>query len=141
MVRWMDDQERRRTNRATLERALAAVGAADYVAMASIYTEDYVLELPYAEPEPVRLQGFKEIGTYLGPSMKSLRFSLELTTVHECLDPDLLIAEYTSQGEETTTGKPCANVYIGVWRFRGGQVCGVKEFYNPQLAQRALTAD
>lgn len=137
----MDDQERRRLNRATLERALAAVGAADYAAMASIYAADYVLELPYAEPEPVRLQGFEEIGTYLGPSMSSLRFSLELTRVHECVDPDVLIAEYTSHGEATSTGKPYANTYIGVWRFRDGQVCGVKEFYNPLLAQRALTPD
>jgi ketosteroid isomerase-like protein len=64
-----------------------------------------------------------------------------LTTVHDCLDPDVLVAEYTSEGEVTTTGKPYANTYIGIWRFRDGRVCGLKEFYNPLISQRALAAD
>ena len=137
----MDEQERRRANRATLERVIEALNTADYGAMATLYTEDYVLEMPYEDPEPVRLEGLGEVATHLGPLLTTFRFTLSLTTVHECLDPDVLIAEYTSDGVVTTTGKPYRNTYIGIWRFRDGRVCGVKEFYNPLLALRAQTPD
>ena len=135
------DDERRAGNRAILARLFDALNTADYGAMASLYTDDYVLELPFADPEPVRAQGLAEVATTLGPMLQTFRFTLSLTTVHDCLDPDLLVAEYTSEGTVTTTGKPYTNTYIGLYRFRDGRVCGVKEFYNPLLALRASTPD
>ena len=135
----MDEQ--RQANRATLERLFTALNTSDWGALGSLYTEDYVLELPFADPEPVRAQGLAEVATTLGPMLETFRFTLSIVAVHECVDPDLLVAEYTSEGTVTTTGKPYANTYIGLYRFREGRVCGVKEFYNPLLALRATTPD
>ena len=50
-----------------------------------------------------------------------------------------LVAEYASDGTVTTTGKFYANTYIGVYRFRDGKLCGVREYYNPVPATAALT--
>jgi ketosteroid isomerase-like protein len=86
----------------------------------------------------VHLEGLREVATYLAGALTTFRFRLILQHVHDLVDPDVLIAEYTSEGEVTTNGNPYANVYIGVWRFRDGRVCGTKEFYNPLIAQRAL---
>jgi uncharacterized protein len=137
----VDEQPQREANRATLERLFTALNTADYGALASLYTDDYVLELPFADPEPVRAQGLAEVATTLGPMLETFRFTLDLVDVHDCVDPDLLVAEYTSKGTITTTGKPYANTYIGLYRFRDGRVCGVKEFYNPLVALRATTPD
>ena len=136
-----DADERRRANTATLTRLFDALNTQDWGALASLYTDDYVLELPFHDPEPVRAQGLAEVAAALGPQLQTFRFTLSLVEVHECLDPDLLVAEYTSEGTVTTTGKPYANTYIGLYRFRDGRVCGVKEFYDPLVALRAQTPD
>ena len=135
----VEGDERRRANRETLERLFDAFNTSDYGAMASIYTEDYLLELPFAHPEPLRLEGMAEVATHLGPLLETFRFTLTLGVVHDCVDPDLLVAEYTGQGTVTTTGKPYANTYVGLYRFREGRVCGVKEFYDPLVALEAET--
>ena len=69
--------------------------------------------------------------------MGKLEFTLTLTEVFECLDPNLLIAEYASEGRSTITNKPYKNTYIGLWRFREGKICGVKEYLNPLIATMA----
>ena len=136
----MSDTERRIANRVVLERAMAAIGTGDRATLAGLYTEDWVLELPFGDP-PRRLEGAVEIADYLGPQMGRFEFTLSLVAVHFCLDPDLLVAEYTSEGRATATGKPYHNTYIGLWRFRDGRICGVKEYLNPMVAAEALTPD
>ena len=124
-----------------VRRVFDAFGAGDVAALDHLYTDDYVLELPFHDPEPVRAQGLAEVATALGPLLQTFRFTLSLVDVHDCVDPDLLVAEYTSEGTVTTTGKPYANTYIGLYRFRDARVCGVKEFYDPLVALRAQTPD
>ena len=136
----MSDAERRIANRVVLERAMAAIGTGDRATLAGLYTEDWVLELPFGDP-PRRLEGAVEIADYLGPQMGRFEFTLSLVEVHFCVDPDLLVAEYTSEGRAAATGKPYRNTYIGLWRFRDGRICGVKEYLNPMVAAEALTPD
>ncbi|MDI2126358.1 nuclear transport factor 2 family protein [Yinghuangia seranimata] len=133
-----DAAETRRRNRATLERALAAVG--DVPAQMAHYTEDTVFEFPYATP-PGRVEGKAVIAEYLTGALKIFSMKLTVTQIHETTDPDVLIAEFTSEGVVTTTGKPYANTYISVVRFRDGLICAQKEFYNPNAATEALTPD
>ena len=59
-------------------------------------------------------------------------------TVYPCVDPDLVIAEYTSQGEVIPTGRRYSNRYIGLWRFRDGKVCFTREYLNPEIARAAM---
>ncbi len=133
----MTDEERRRRNRDALERSFDAVGRGDVAGQLDCCTEDMVLELPYADP-PVRLEGKEAIRAHVGPALEVFRFRLQLTAVYDCADPDLLVAEYTSEGEVTTTGRPYRNSYIGVVRFRDGLICHQREYYNPVEATRAL---
>jgi hypothetical protein len=82
--------------------------------------------------------GNAEVREYLTSRLGIFVFTLSLTAIHECLEPDLLVAEYESDGHAAHTGKPYRNTYIAVWRFRNGKVCGVKEFPNPMVAAEAL---
>ena len=136
----MSDTERRTANREVLEQAMAAIGTGDREMLANLYTEDWVLELPFSDP-PKRLEGAAEIAAYLGPQMGRFEFTLSLVDVHSCVDPDLLVAEYTSEGRVAATGKPYRNTYIGLWRFRNGRICGVKEYLNPLVVTDALASD
>ncbi len=126
-----------RTNLEILQSVFDSMGDAD--AVVAHYTDDYVMELPYAHPDkPDRTEGKEAVRQRLVGAFKVFRFSLHITEVYPCVDPDLLIAEYTSQGEVIPTGRRYSNRYIGLWRFRDGKVCFTREYLNPEAAKAAL---
>lgn len=125
------------TNEDVLRRVFAAFGSADVAALDHLYTDDYVLELPYAKPEPVRVEGRETVQAYLTGAFQVFRFELTITAVHELAGGDL-VAEYTSEGTVVPTGRRYANTYVGLWRFRDGRVCATKEWYDPIVSAEAL---
>jgi ketosteroid isomerase-like protein len=127
----------RSKNLEAVRRAFRGVSHADADEMLANYTDDLVMELPYADPPSV-LVGRDSIRSYLSGAFEVFKFRLDITEVHECSDPDKLVVEYASEGVVTTTGKPYANTYIGVYWFRDGAICKVREFYNPVPSQRSL---
>jgi uncharacterized protein len=131
------DHEVRERNRTVVAQAFAAVSRGDVDGQLDYCTESVVLELPYADP-PVRLEGKSAIRRHVGPALEVFSFRLHINQIYECVDPDLLILEYTSEGKVITTGRPYLNSYVGVVRFRDGLICSQREYYNPLIAARAL---
>jgi ketosteroid isomerase-like protein len=129
----------RQRNLDIVRRAFAgiALGSAEKM-LVDNYTDDMVLELPYASP-PSTIEGKATALKYLTAAFGMFRFSLEITAVHECVDPNLLVLEYTSVGKVLASGKPYANQYIGVYWFRDGRIARVREFYNPVISADALS--
>jgi ketosteroid isomerase-like protein len=126
------------TNADLLGQVFEALGAADVDALDDLYTDDYVLELPYAKPDPVRVEGRAPVQEYLRGAFGVFRFELALTGVHELVNGDLM-AEYTSEGTVIPTGRRYANAYVGLWRFRDGRVSATREWYDPLVAAEAAT--
>jgi ketosteroid isomerase-like protein len=135
-----DNGDHRQRNLAVVERAFAALGTGDVEQQFDAFTDDAVMELPYADP-PVRLEGKDAIRAHVGPALNTFKFRLEITTVYECSDRDTLVLEYISDGHVTTTRKPYRNSYVGIVRFRDGLICFHREYYNPVPAARALAPD
>ncbi len=135
-VRLLNEKKVRERNIDVLKTAISSIGGGNSEIFSNLYTDDWVLELPYSEPPKV-LKGIDEILAYLKPQMGKLEFTLTLTEIFECVDPNLLIAEYVSEGRSTITDKPYRNSYIGLWRFHEGKICGVKEYLNPLIATEA----
>lgn len=131
------DGETRALNESRVRDFMQAISATDFEALAEICHPDFIAELPYGEPA-VRLEGFEAYRTGISVSLEVFRFRLDLVCIHPGLDPNLLIAEYTSDGIAVPTGKPYANVYIGIFRFREGRLVSLREFFNPAAAARAL---
>ncbi len=131
------DAAQRERNLAAVRAAFAGVGAADAERQLANYTDDAVLELPFADP-PAYLDGKAVILERLSSAFRVYKMRLTVTEVHQCLDPDELIIEFTSAGQMTTTGKPYANRYIAVFRFRDGKICAQREFFNPRVSDEAL---
>jgi ketosteroid isomerase-like protein len=124
------DAERRVRNLDAIRRAFLGISHADADEMLANYAEDLVLELPYADPPSV-IETRDAVREYLQAAFEIFHFRLDLTAVHQGLDPDVLVVEYVSEGDVTTTGKPYRNTYIGVYWFRDGVIWRVREFYNP----------
>ena len=116
-----------------LKRAFDAIGRADVDALGELYAEDYAIEFPYAKPAPSRVEGLATVQEYLRGAFQRFRFTLTITDVHE-VEPDFLIAEYTSAGEMLPEHRPYTNAYVGLWRFRDGRVSFTREYYDPMAA-------
>jgi uncharacterized protein len=136
----MSDEDTRARNRATIEASMQAVSDGDVDGQLAFCTDDFVLDLPYADP-PKTVTGKETIRTYLQAALGIFQLQLTITEIYPCTDPEQLVLEYTSVGSVTTTGKPYANSYIAVARFRDGLVCSQREYYNPLPAARALSED
>ena len=136
----MRDLDRRERNQRAITEFMEAIGMRDFDALASICTEDFVAELPYSDP-PARFAGFEAYRAGVAPKLEVFHFTLSTTQIHLGLEPDLIVAEYAGEGTAIPTGKPYRNVYIGVWRFAGGKVASLREFYDPLVAGRALDPD
>lgn len=114
-----------------------AFATGDVAALDDLYTEDYVLELPYAKPAPVRVEGRAAVQQYLTGAFQVFRFRLTITEHARLEGVDALVAEYTSEGTVLPTGKRYANGYVGIWRFRDGRVSHTKEWYDPIISAEA----
>jgi ketosteroid isomerase-like protein len=131
------DDEQRSRNGATFARSLAALSRGDLEGHLVGCSDDFVLELPYADP-PQTVTGKEAVRAYLTPALATFSMRLDITRLVNGLDSDVLIAEYTSEGHVTTTNKPYTNSYIAIVRFRGELMCAQREYYNPVPALRAL---
>ncbi len=127
----------RRTHLDVVREAFAGVTAADAARQLAQYTDDLVLELPFADP-PRRIDGKPAAMSMLTSAFEVYKMTLTITEVHECVDPDELIVEFVSDGHMATTGKAYSNTYIAVFRFRDGKICHQREFFNPLVSARAL---
>jgi hypothetical protein len=121
-----------------VRRVFDAFGTGDVAALDHLYTEDYVLELPFSKPAPVRVEGRTAVQEYLTGAFQVFRFQLSVTDHWTLEGVDGLVAEYVSEGTVLPTGKRYANTYVGIWRFRDGQVSHTKEWYDPIVSAEAM---
>lgn len=134
----MTDDQRRR-NLDAVHRAFAAIAEGDADTMMENYTDDIVFEFPFSDP-PARIEGRDVIREYLRGAFGGVRFSLEITDVHDTVDPDRVVIEMVSSGTILANGSPYANSYISVYWFRDGAISHVREYLNPTLYAKALAA-
>lgn len=132
-----DGAARRSLNRGVVDTVLATVSAGEFDKLADYVTDDLLFDLPYGPdfmPNPVEGRAaWNEMQLMTFKLFSS--FKLELIDVHECLDPDELIAEYRSEAVVARNGNAYANRYIGVFRFRDGKISHWREYHNPEATK------
>lgn len=123
------------TPRGTLARVLTLLRDKDLDALADLYVEDGVHELPFAPPTaPRRLEGREPIRAYFTETLAevTLEFSaFEEVAVHDTADPEVIVAEYDAHGIVPTTGEGFTTRNIWVLRITGGQIKLWRDYWNP----------
>jgi ketosteroid isomerase-like protein len=129
-----DDAARRAANLAVFRSVVETISAGQFDRLADFMTGDLVFDLPYGPdflPNPI--EGLEQWNQMQLMTFKLFTsFRLELDEVHDCLDPDELVAEYHSDAVVARNGNAYRNRYIGVLRFRDGKISHWREFHNPQ---------
>ncbi len=107
---------------------------------AALFTEDGVLEFPYAPPGyPTRLQGRDELRAHMANFPKAFRIEMKDVRIHETVDPTLVIAELRCEGVALETGRPYDQTYISVVETWDGRISRYVDYYwNPLVAMEAL---
>lgn len=130
----MDDAARRAANKQVFAEVQATISAGRFEELGAFMAEDLVFELPYGPafmPNPIEgLEAWNQMQLMTFGMFDS--FTLSPIEVHDCLDPDELIAEYRSEAKVKRNGNDYVNRYIGVLRFRDGKITHWREFHNPQ---------
>jgi ketosteroid isomerase-like protein len=130
----MDDDAKRATNKALFTNVMKTISVGEFERLGEYMTQDLIFELPYGPdfiPNPVEgLEAWNQMQLMTFALFDS--FGLEPIEIHDCLDPDKLIAEYRSEATVKRNGNVYKNRYIGVLRFREGKISHWREFHNPQ---------
>jgi ketosteroid isomerase-like protein len=133
----VDDDQQRHANEDIVRTVMATITAGEFERLTDFVAEDLVFELPYGPsfiPDPVLgRQAWNDMQLMTFQLFSS--FALELVELHPCVDPNLVIAEYRSTAVVARNGNDYRNRYIGVFRFRDGQISHWREFHNPEATQ------
>jgi uncharacterized protein len=107
---------------------------------ADLFAPDGVAEWPMA-PEGVvrRAVGPEEVRAALTPPAELLRTSgvkprgFSRYTLHETLDPEVLIADFEVESE-MPDGEVCVFPYVYIFRIRDGKILSFRDYYSPATA-------
>jgi ketosteroid isomerase-like protein len=133
----VDDDARRAANKQVFADVQATISAGEFEKLGDFMVDDLHFELPYGPafmPNPIEgLEAWNQMQLMTFALFDSFRLiPIEL---HDCLDPDELIAEYRSEAKVKRNGNDYVNRYIGVLRFRDGKISHWREFHNPTATE------
>jgi ketosteroid isomerase-like protein len=127
------------TPRQVFERQLQSIAARDWSAMAALYADDAVVDLPFNLPEPLHIEGRKQLEAR---NSAGGDLPLELTPsnviVHETTDPEVIVAEFDYAGRVTTTGATFRAANVIVMRVRDGRIIASRDYHNHAVVGAAL---
>ena len=78
---------------------------------------------------------------YLRAAFGVFRFRLIIDEVFPTADPDMVVVEYTSEGEVIATGTPYRQQLHRPVLVPRGRHLPLHEYYNPLLSARSLAAE
>ena len=64
-----------------------------------------------------------------------------IDAIHDMLDPEMLVAEYTSHSFYHPKRLPYSNRYVSILRFRDGKLVHWTEYVNPLILKEAMLED
>ena len=114
--------------------------AKDMEGFIALFTEDGVMEFPFAPPDrPHEVVGTSALRGYLidYPSRLDIREIKDLR-LHGTTDPGVVVAELTATGFVTATGQPYELRYVAVVTFRDGRIARYRDYWNPLAVQELL---
>ncbi|NQE86720.1 nuclear transport factor 2 family protein [Nocardia terpenica] len=126
--------------RELVQHALDLLLTHDMAGFAGLWAVDGTAEFPFAPPGyPTRLAGRAAVEEYLRdyPDKFDVR-EVDHVTVHQTVDPEVVIVEFEAAGLVTATGAPYRLRYIAVITVRDNEIRHYRDYWNPLAASAAL---
>ena len=118
--------------------ALDALTRNDIGPWPAMFTEDGVMEFPFAPPGyPKRVEGKQNLVTYLAGYPEIIKLDrINPATFHH--SENVTVAEFSVEGKAVQTGNSYHQQYISVIEHRAGQITRYVDYWNPLVAIEAL---
>jgi ketosteroid isomerase-like protein len=125
--------------RQVVERQLHAIATRDWPAMAALYAEHAIVELPFNRPAPLRLEGRRQLEQRNAVARDlPLELSPEHLVIHDTADPEVVVAEFDYLGRVTTTGRTFRVSNITVVRVRDGEITQSRDYHDHAVLNDVL---
>ncbi|WP_173008522.1 nuclear transport factor 2 family protein [Mycolicibacterium sp. P1-18] len=120
--------------------ATAAITDGDVGGWLALCREDVVLEFPYAPAgRPRRVEGKADVEDYLRAIVGQVQFEqITEQRVHQTVDPDTAIVEWSVRGHVTATGAPYEMSYVVVLTLVDGLMATYRDYWDPLTVLNAL---
>jgi ketosteroid isomerase-like protein len=127
---------------AAIRELFARLSAHEWESAGLLTTDDVEFELAYAPdfmdmPVRGRTALVNLYASILGPMFES--FTIAPDEIILGADPDVAVVTYASDAVVKHNGKPYRNRYVGIFRFRDGEIVGWREYHNPEETTRAMS--
>ncbi|GAA4273460.1 nuclear transport factor 2 family protein [Aquimarina gracilis] len=106
----------------------------------NLFTENGILEFPYGpQGFPKKIEGKKALYEYMKNFPKHFKVEFINLFFHPTANPNLVIAEFESNGIALSTGNPYQQKYISIVKTTDeGKIFSYIDFWNPIVAMEAL---
>jgi ketosteroid isomerase-like protein len=122
-----------------VERLLAGMAEGPSGALAELYAEDAVVELPFAGPTGLRLEGRAALRAHFERARDlTLRLVPVRVRLHETKDESIIVAEYDYEGEVTTTGAKFVVANVQIVTVRDGLIVASRDLHDHAAIAAAL---
>lgn len=123
-------------------RYLDGLMARDGDAVASLFTDDGILDMPYSPPGfPKRVQGTDALRQLYGSITRSFRsIRLPIAQVQNFADPSWVLVEFDGDFEKPDGGH-YSNHYFGTFHVVGGKIKTCREVYDPLVFTTQISAE
>jgi ketosteroid isomerase-like protein len=122
-------------------RLLRGLESADWAQLQTLYTDDALVTMPFAVPEPVTLRGRDAIAAHFARSSSMpLRFRAENVVVHQTTDPDVILAEFDYVVRITTTDTEFRASNVQYVKARDGLIAETHDYHDHARLAEALDA-
>ena len=123
-----------------VERLLDLVDAGAWHLLPDLYAWDALVELPFAQPAPIRLDGREAIRAHFARVAGRVRLRVIDRHLLETSDPEVIVADYRYDGGPLPTGKRLVVSNVQILRVRGGEIITSRDFHDHVALAAGLAA-
>jgi ketosteroid isomerase-like protein len=103
------------------------------------FSDDAVVEYPFALPSPTRLEGIEAIKKYFtAVSAYPMKLKTQNMVVYETSEAEVVVAEWAYDGLVTTTGQTFRVSNITVTRVRNSKIAASRDYHNHAVLARVM---
>ena len=117
--------------RQVIEALMRGISAGAWGELHGWFSDDAIVEYPFALPSRTRLEGIAAIKKYFAAvSTYPLKLQMRNMVVHETLDAEVVVAEWDYDGLITTTNHKFVVSNITVSTVRNGKIVASRDYHN-----------